>query len=98
MLSAPDENALILRKFAVDIRDSIFQDFKSIISDWGLADYFTVQINFIRCNLTGSYCRFRGLDDSEKVKGISAFKRVILEEISQFDEVDLKQIKKRLRG
>lgn len=98
MLSAPDENALILRKFAVDIRDSIFQDFKSIISDWGLSDYFTIQINFIRCNLTGSYCRFRGLDDSEKVKGISAFKRVVLEEISQFDEVDLKQIKKRLRG
>lgn len=98
MLSEPDENALILRKFAVDIRDSIFQDFKTIISDWGLSDYFTIQINFIKCNLTGSYCRFRGLDDSEKVKGISAFKRVVLEEISQFDEVDLKQIKKRLRG
>ena len=42
--------------------------------------------------------RFRGLDDSEKVKGISNFKRVILEEVSQFNEVDLKQIRKRLRG
>jgi hypothetical protein len=38
------------------------------------------------------------LDDSEKIKGITNFKRVILEEISQFDEVDLKQIRKRLRG
>jgi len=98
MLSGAYENALILRKYAVDIRDSIFQDFKTVIADWGLSAYFTVQINFIRCNLTGSYCRFRGLDDSEKVKGISAFKRVVLEEISQFDEIDLKQIKKRLRG
>ena len=52
---------------------------------------------FRSCNI-GSYVRFRGLDDSEKVKGISNFKRIILEEISQFDEVDLKQIRKRLRG
>jgi len=98
MLSGADQNALILRKYAVDIRDSIFQDFKTIISDWGVEDYFTIQINYIECKLTGSYCRFRGLDDSEKVKGITAFKRVILEEISQFNEIDLKQIRKRLRG
>ena len=98
MLSGEDENALILRKFAVDIKDSIYHDFKTIISDWGLTDYFKVQINYIECVLTGSFCRFRGLDDSEKVKGITGFKRVILEEISQFDELDFKQIKKRLRG
>lgn len=98
MLSGENENSLILRKFAVDIKDSIYHDFKTIISDWGLTDYFTIQINYIKCNLTGSFCRFRGLDDSEKVKGITGFKRVILEEISQFDEVDFKQIKKRLRG
>lgn len=98
MLSGPNENALVLRKFAVDIKDSIFADFKNIITEWGLEEYFTIQINFIKCNLTGSYVRFRGLDDSEKVKGVSGFKRVILEEISQFDELDFKQIKKRLRG
>ena len=98
MLSSEDENGLILRKFAVDIKDSIYQDFKTIIIEWNLSDYFLIQTNFIKCILTGSYVRFRGLDDSEKVKGISGFKRVILEEISQFDEIDFKQIKKRLRG
>ena len=41
---------------------------------------------------------FRGLDDSEKIKGLSNFKRIVLEEVSQFDEVDFKQVKKRLRG
>ena len=97
MLSGSDENALILRKFAVDIRDSIYSDFKTVINDWGLQDLFTIQQNYILCK-TGSFVRFRGLDDSEKIKGISGFKRVILEEISQFDEVDLKQIRKRLRG
>ncbi len=98
MLSGEDENALVLRKYATDIKDSIYSDFKNIISLWGLNEYFTIQQNFIICNITGSYVRFRGLDDSEKVKGISNFKRVIMEEVSQFDEVDFKQIKKRLRG
>lgn len=97
MLTGSDHNTLILRKYATDIRDSIYSDFKNIIADWGLSDLFEIQQNFIKCK-SGSYVRFRGLDDSEKVKGISNFKRVVLEEISQFDEVDLKQIRKRLRG
>lgn len=97
MLQAPDSNSLVLRKYATDIRDSIFSDFKNVINDWGLQDLFIIQQNYILCK-TGSYVRFRGLDDSEKIKGISNFKRVILEEINQFDEVDLKQIRKRLRG
>lgn len=98
MLEGKDENALVLRKYATDIKDSIYADFESIIKEWGLEQYFKIQINYIECTLTGSYVRFRGLDDSEKVKGISQFKRIILEEVSQFDEADLKQIRKRLRG
>ncbi|QTE37494.1 PBSX family phage terminase large subunit [Mucilaginibacter gossypii] len=98
MLSGENENALVLRKFAVDIKDSIFADFESIIADWGIKHLFIIQQNFIKCIVTGSYVRFRGLDDSEKIKGISRFKRVIMEEVSQFDEIDLKQIRKRLRG
>ncbi|MES2382623.1 MAG: PBSX family phage terminase large subunit [Bacteroidota bacterium] len=97
MLTGSDNNSLILRKYATDIKDSIYADFINIIKDWGLEEEFICQQNFIKCS-SGSYIRFRGLDDSEKVKGISNFKRVILEEISQFEEVDFKQIKKRLRG
>lgn len=98
MLEGKNENALVLRKFAVDIKDSIYSDFTSVLDDWGIRHHFVVQQNFIQCKLTGSYVRFRGLDDSEKIKGISQFKRVVLEEISQFDQADLKQIRKRLRG
>jgi len=97
MMEGSDNNILVLRKYATDIRDSIYSDFKSIIHDWGLEDHFIIQQNYIKC-VTGSYCRFRGLDDSEKVKGISSFKKIILEEVSQFDHADLKQIRKRLRG
>lgn len=98
MMENRDENTMVLRKFAVDIKDSIYSDFTSIIRGWGLDDHFVIQQNYIMCKLTGSYVRFRGLDDSEKIKGLANFKRVLLEEISQFEETDLKQIRKRLRG
>jgi phage terminase large subunit len=98
MLEGASNNTMVLRKYGSDIRDSIYSDMKGIIVDWGLSDIFDLQQNFIRCTLTGSYCRFRGLDDSEKVKGLAGFKRVVMEEISQFEEDDLKQIRKRLRG
>lgn len=89
---------MVLRKFGTDIRDSIYTDFKTILSDWEIEEYFTIQQNFIKCNITGSYVRFRGLDESGKIKGLSGIRRIIMDEIDQFDEVDFKQIRKRLRG
>ena len=83
LLEFENENVMVLRKYGVDIKDSIYSDYVKIISDWGLQEYFKCQINYIQCTLTGSYIRFRGLDDSEKIKGLANFKRVVLEEISQ---------------
>ncbi len=98
MLESSDENALVMRKFGSDIFDSIYADFKGLISKWKLNDEFIIQQNYIECIATGSFIRFRGLDDPEKVKGISQFKRVVLEEVTQFNFEDLKQVRKRLRG
>jgi len=98
MLEDKDNNSLIFRKYSTDIEGSIFQDFKQIIEDWGLTEYFKIQKHYIECILTGSYTRFKGLDDSEKIKGLSGIKKICLEEFSQFDLADFKQVKKRLRG
>ena len=98
MLEGIDNNSLIFRKYSTDIEGSIFEDFKRIISDWDLTEHFIIQKHFIKCKLTGSYTRFKGLDDSEKIKGLSGIKKICLEELSQFDSADFKQVKKRLRG
>lgn len=98
MLEGKKNNSLIFRKYSTDIEGSIFQDFKTIIEDWGLSNYFKIQKHYIECKLTGSYTRFKGLDDSEKIKGLSGIKKICLEELSQFDSSDWKQVKKRLRG
>lgn len=98
MLEDSQNNSLIFRKFSTDIDNSIFQDFKTIISDWELGDYFKIQKHYIECKITGSFTVFKGLDDSEKIKGLSGFKKIIMEEFNQFDYADFKQAKKRLRG
>ena len=97
MMEGSDNNSLIFRKFSTDIDNSIFQDFKTIISDWGFNDYFKIQKHYIECK-TGSFTVFKGLDDSEKIKGLSGFKKIIMEEFNQFEYADFKQAKKRLRG
>jgi phage terminase large subunit len=98
MIEGKENNSLIFRKYSTDIDNSIFEDFKRIISDWGLNDYFKIQKHYIECKLTGSYTVFKGLDDSEKIKGLSGFKKICMEEFNQFDFADFKQAKKRLRG
>ena len=91
------ESTMILRKFGVDIRDSVYSDFKHMLNDYNLLSVVDPQINLMECK-NGARIRFRGLDDPEKIKGLSNFKRVFLEEVSQFDHADLKQVRKRLRG
>lgn len=98
MIEGKNNNSLVFRKYSTDIDNSIFDTFKGIISDWGLQDYFIIQKHFIKCKLTGSYVKFKGLDDSEKIKGLSGIKKICLEELNQFDLLDFKQVKKRLRG
>ena len=46
MLQGNDNNYLVLRKYATDIRDSIYSDYKNIITEWGLTDIFTIQQKF----------------------------------------------------
>lgn len=98
MMQDKGETAMVFRKYSVDIEDSIYSDFKQVIEKWGLTDKFKIQYRYIEYIPNGAYIRFRGLDDSEKIKGLSGFKRIILEEISQFAITDFKQIRKRLRG
>jgi hypothetical protein len=90
-------STMALRKYAVDIRDTIYQDCKSILNSWEpLDERFTLTQNLIETSK--DRIRFRGLDDSEKLKGISSFRWIFMEELNQFDERDFKQVRKRLRG
>lgn len=92
------ENTLVMRKVGASIQKTIYEDYKVAAKGLGIDHLFKFQQNTIKCLYNGAKIDFTGLDDSEKIKGISNYKRVHLEELSEFDEPDLKQIRKRLRG
>lgn len=92
------ENTLVLRKVGATIKNSIYEDFKTNAEKMGIKHLFKFQQNTIKCLSNGSKIDFSGLDDPEKIKGIANYKRVSLEELSEFTELDFKQIRKRLRG
>ncbi len=91
-------NQLVMRKVGASIEKTIYTDFKTAINGIeGLAEHCRFKQNSIMFD-NGAKIDFTGLDDSEKIKGISQYKRVFLDELSEYEESDLKQIRLRLRG
>ena len=93
-----EENTLVMRKVGASISKTIYEDFKVAAKELNIDKFFKFQQNSIKCLLNVAKIDFCGLDDPEKIKGISNYKRVLLEEWTEFDENDFKQIRKRLRG
>lgn len=92
------ENTLVMRKVGASILKTIYEDYRVASEGLGIRNYFRFTQNSIRCIYNGARIDFSGLDDPEKIKGISNYKRVQLEEFSEFELQDFKQIRKRLRG
>jgi phage terminase large subunit len=91
-------NTLVMRKVGASIEKTIYADFKAAINDIeGLANCCRFKQNSIVFD-NGARIDFSGLDDPEKIKGISNYRWVFLDELSEYDESDFKQIRLRLRG
>ena len=93
-------NTLVMRKVGATISKTIYEDFKVAAKQLGISRLFKFKdgIRQIVCGTNGARIDFGGLDDPEKIKGISNYKRVVLDEWSEFDSEDFKQVRKRLRG
>lgn len=92
------ENTLVMRKVGASISKTIYEDFKVAAGSLGITHKFRFVQGSVKCLDNDAKIDFCGLDDSEKIKGISNYKRVLLEELSEYDEQDFKQIRLRLRG
>lgn len=94
-----NETLLVIRKVGSTLNDSCVSLFKSILNDWQLSDFYT--LNKVEKRITfnnGSQILFKGLDDPEKIKSIAGVTRIWVEEASELDEADLNQLNTRLRG
>ena len=88
MLEHPDVNALIVRKTAKTLRDSVFGQMQFAIDKLGLNAEFTCRVSPMQIKRieTGQVILFRGLDDPMKIKSIKAPKGYF--GITWFEEAD----------
>lgn len=93
-------NHLVMKKVGAHIKDTVFKSFKVAAAQLGITSLFkfTEGTKTITCHSNGAQIVFKGLDDSDKIKGLESFKRVFLDEMNGFYEDDFKQVRKRLRG
>lgn len=102
-LLAGGRNYLCTRKVAKTLRKSSFAEVVKVITEWRLGTEFAINQSdmAITCN-NGYQAIFVGLDDVEKVKSITpnvgVFTDTWEEEATENEEVDDKQLGKRLRG
>jgi PBSX family phage terminase large subunit len=98
-------NCYIMRKYNVTIKDSVYTDYKDFNNS--LKEQSNSRLGGLFSDIIAiegaikserNLLRFRGLDKSEKLKGIAAFTKVFMDEITEFDHQDFKQVRKRLRG
>ena len=97
-------NYLIVRKTARTLRNSSFNEIRKCIVRMDLEKEFSINKTEMAITHKASGCQvlFAGLDDVEKVKSITpqtgVLTDVIVEEATETDYNDYKQLQKRLRG
>ena len=97
-------NYLVVRNVQRTIRASVFNEICKAIDRLKLKPYFNINKSdlVITCTVNDCQILFAGLDDVEKIKSITPVKGVIstiwVEEATETDRDDVKQLNKRLRG
>lgn len=89
----PHANAVALRRYANNLRESVFDQLLWAIDVLGVTAYWTASISPMRLTyITGQQIRFLGLDDPQKIKSIKfrkGYAKVIwFEELTQFDNME----------
>src|SRR5690606_17900545 len=85
------------------IRTSVFAQMERTIREFGVTELFNINKSdaIITC-VNGYQAIFAGLDDVEKIKSITpkqgAFTDIVIEEATETDRYDVKQLLRRQRG
>ena len=90
---------LVIRKVTNTIRESIFAEFKHVLSEFKVLPYCKVsESNFVIKLPNGSEFIFKGMDDPEKIKSISGIDDIVIEEATELTLDDFSQLNLRLRS
>lgn len=90
---------LVVRKVGATIRASIFEEFKTRLSEMDILKYCKINKTDMTIELpNGSVFIMRGLDDQEKIKSISGIDDIVIEEATELTQEDFEQLNLRLRS
>lgn len=90
---------LVIRKVGRTLKDSVFQLFTDILSQWKLMSYCTINRSTLSISLpNGSIILFKGLDDGEKIKSITGITDIWCEEATELAYDEYTQLDLRLRA
>lgn len=91
-------NIAVFRKESTTIDDTVYGDFKNVSDRLRMGSVHRFIEKEMRVMNGRSFVKFKGLDDGEKIKGLSVYKYVYLNELSKFNEEDYNEAARRLRG
>lgn len=98
-LAEPNRKILIVRKSAVDVRRSCWEDLQRTIRQFKIGGLCTINQTTMEVRLSnGSRFLLMGLDDFEKVKSIPDINDILIEEASEITFDDYSQLLQRTRG
>jgi len=101
-MTEPGHKYIVVRKVKETLRDSAYAELVKCIERWGMRELWKVPKGrsselYLKC-LNGSQILFFGLDDVEKMKSIEGVTGIWVEEASEIDQGDYRQLDIRLRG
>lgn len=101
-MTEPGHKFLVVRKVGDTLRDSVFAELVNCIERWGMRELWKIPKGrsseiYLKC-LNGSEILFFGLDSVEKRKSIQGITGIWIEEASELDPGDYRQLNIRLRG
>lgn len=91
---------LLMRKETNKLRDSVWKELLDVINEWHLKQYFEVNKTEFRitCKLNGTVFKCLGLDEAEKIKGVTAISDVFMDEVTAFTPDDFELVDGTLRS
>lgn len=99
VIAEPGHKVLIIRKVGTTLRESVFSLAIEIINLYGCSSLFKINKTdmAIEC-INGNKILFKALDDPEKIKSINGITDIVIEEATELESQDRRQLDIRLRG
>lgn len=94
------QNTLWIRKVGATLKDSVYQSCLNRFKELNIDQFITSTLKPMDIHImnVNSNFMFRGLDDPEKLKSFEGITRIVVEEASELDYEDFKELNRRVRG